>query len=420
LDRPSNLHLPSLAQLALSLVVIAVLWGLAFSTLALGMIGLMTGSQAFGDPVSIFLLGGALAVTGLLVLPSIYYPLMRILGRQAFDSRPLLSRLKPGLWIIALPPVILLGHLVVTQDVLAWLLLPPLHVLAVGIPTAWMLYLALQKLPTGSSQRMWGVFDSGLTLAPFLIMLFEVLAALGFLMLFVVYLVSRPELVDALMEISTRLREVESPELAIQILSPILSNPLVIGSLVLFGALIVPLVEELFKPIGVWLLAGRRLTPAAGFAAGALSGAGYGFIESLLLSGNAQDWTAVVLARIGTSAVHILTTGLVGWALVQAWQRRRYLRLLMAYTCSVLIHGLWNGLTLTFSFEMLAQVQDLPLRLGFIRPLGTIAPLGLALLAMGCFLGLIGANRLLRSDQADRLPPPRPELAQSPSGESML
>ncbi len=121
------------------------------------------------------------------------------------------------------------------------------------------------------------------------------------------------------------------------------------------------MIEEALKPIGVWLLFGRRLTPAAGFAAGALSGAGYALIESLALTSSGEAWSSLVLARTGTSAVHILTAGLTGWALVLAWQKRRFLPLLLAYLCAVMIHGLWNGLTLMYSFNLLINYDGVVL-----------------------------------------------------------
>ncbi len=66
-----------------------------------------------------------------------------------------------------------------------------------------------------------------------------------------------------------------------------------------------------------------------------------------------------MLARTGTSAVHILTAGLTGWALALTWQKRRFLPLLLAYLCSVMIHGLWNGLTLMYSFNLLVTTTEI-------------------------------------------------------------
>jgi len=398
LNQP-RVHWPSVAQFALSLLAIAVLWGLSFTAMAWAFFDLIARGSTSDETLLVFMTAIPLAACGLLVLPSVYHPLVRIMARKGVDSRTVLRKLHLEWWILALPVVILVGHVIAERTTAAWLLLPPFHLLAIGIPTAWMLYLAIHKLPKGSAQRMWGVFDSGLTLAPFLIMLFEILIAVGFLVLFVLYLAIRPELTEKLQELSVQLRDAGSPEAAIKLLGPVLAHPLVIASVILFGAVLVPMVEEIFKPIGVWLLVGRKMTPAAGFAAGALSGAGYGFIESLVLSNSGQGWSALVLARIGTSSVHILTSALTGWALVQAWQRRRFLRLGLAYLCAILIHGLWNGLTLLYSYQILESAEGLPLRIPLIGAFGSVAPFALILLASGCFFGLIAANRALRRSE---------------------
>ena len=104
---------------------------------------------------------------------------------------------------------------------------------------------------------------------------------------------------------------------------------------------------------GCWQ--GEKFHPPRALLPGALCGAGYGFIESLTLSSSGDTWTALVIARIGTSGVHILTTALTGWAIVQIWQGKRYGRFLLAYLCAVLIHGSWNSLTVLYSFKALAS-----------------------------------------------------------------
>jgi hypothetical protein len=391
-----TIHLPSVAQLALAVLVISTLWSSALAMLGWGFAGLLSAGQTNTDPVMGFMVGVSLALLGFLMLPSAYYAMMRILGKPALNSRVLLSRLKPGIWIFALPFVIAVGYLVSKVESITWLFLPAMHVLAVGIPVAWMLYLTIRRLPVGSSQRMWGVFTSGMSLAPFLIMICELLAGLGFVLIFAIYLATQPEVINRLVELGAQLEGVVSEEVVFEILAPFLVNPIVIGMAVVFGAVVVPLIEEVLKPLGVWLLVGRKISPAAGFAAGALSGAGYGFFESLLLSNSTQDWTMLVIARIGTTSVHILTAALMGWALVQAWRGKKVLRLGMVYLCAVTIHGLWNGLTILFSFRALAESQGQPLNMPFIEAAGGIAPMGLSLQAAGCFVLLLLFNRELR------------------------
>jgi RsiW-degrading membrane proteinase PrsW (M82 family) len=187
-----------------------------------------------------------------------------------------------------------------------------------------------------------------------------------------------------------------SPELLMRMLAPYLSDPRVIFAAFTFGAVIVPLIEEALKPLGVWLLAGSHLTPAEGFTAGVLCGAGYALIESLLLSSNGgTEWVSLAFARIGTGVVHILTSGLTGWGLASAWAENRYLRLGVAYLGAVMIHGLWNGLTVLMVTAGLSQVLGQTVE----QPLaeaGEWAPYGLIALALLGLAALIWANWRLR------------------------
>ena len=107
--------------------------------------------------------------------------------------------------------MILLGHWIAQNSGLAWLFLPPLHLLAVGIPTAWIVYLGIHRLPNGSSRQMWGAFGSGLSIGPALIMILEILAAVGLLIFSVVYLSTKPVMMERITELAFGLGEVDSP-----------------------------------------------------------------------------------------------------------------------------------------------------------------------------------------------------------------
>jgi uncharacterized membrane protein (DUF2068 family) len=93
--------------------------------------------------------------------------------------------------------------------------------------------------------------------------------------------------------------------------------------------------------------------------------------------------------------VHILTTAITGWALVQAWTRRRYLLLGITYLTAVAIHGLWNGLTIYSAFASLAEMKYLPFEMPAMTNLAMIAPFGLLLIGMASLAALILFNRRL-------------------------
>jgi len=179
----------------------------------------------------------------------------------------------------------------------------------------------------------------------------------------------------------------------LELLSQIVNNPTAIFFAVSFFSVIVPLIEEALKPIGVWLLVRRNPTPREGFMAGIISGAGYALFENLGNIVAGSSWSTLVLARIGTSIMHIFTAGLIGYTLALAWKENRYLRLGVAYLLAVVIHGLWNALAI-FSAIAGLNLEDAILP-AYVVPTSMIAMLAMTI---GLFILLILTNRKVRSD----------------------
>jgi RsiW-degrading membrane proteinase PrsW (M82 family) len=86
-------------------------------------------------------------------------------------------------------------------------------------------------------------------------------------------------------------------ERARELILPWLTKPGVIFTVLLYTALFVPAIEELFKPLGVWLLGNKLDSPALGFALGALSGASYALIETIGVSGQGGEWASLLFTR---------------------------------------------------------------------------------------------------------------------------
>ncbi len=107
---------------------------------------------------------------------------------------------------------------------------------------------------------------------------------------------------------------------------PYLSNPAVIATILSYIALIVPLIEELLKPLAVWIFATKIESPAQGFAMGVLCGAAFALIESLNASADGTaTWPFIVGIRAGTGLLHMTTSGLVGWGIVSAVREKHIL-----------------------------------------------------------------------------------------------
>jgi PrsW family intramembrane metalloprotease len=402
----------SVAQFALSALAILFLWGSAATLGALAVSDRLGVVTSLNGTTPATLLAAVSLVTGALLLPSVYFAFRRVIGRPVLQvGGRWLRWLRPTVWIFLLPVVLLLGYWVSIIPGLSWILLPPLHVLAIGLPVYWLVHLAVRGLPLGHPQRLWGVLGSGLLLGPAFILVLEIGALMLYGLIAVLALMSQPQAIDQLNALVQHLQMTPdaAPDLLMNFFQPYLTHPAVVFGAFSFAAVIVPLIEELFKPIGVWLLAGRGLTPAAGFAAGAISGAGYALFESLSLTADGASWVFIVVARFGTDIIHILTAGLTGWALVLAWRERRYLRLAVTYLCAVAIHGLWNGVTVFSTFAGLAALQGHSANLQLIEQVGAVAPFGLIFLAVGGFAVLLLCNSSLREHPLQPVSPVQPE-----------
>jgi hypothetical protein len=383
------LHWPSILQFVSSVLTLFGLWGSALGLVVIGLIESSEASHAF------YLMAAGLILSGFLVLPSLVFSGLRLAGRPVKGGLHF-GLFRPTLLIFLLPLILLAGNWSTNQTGIGRLILPVVHVLAIGLPVWWIAYLALRNLPLGSLQRRWGVFTSGLILGPVLILVLETLALIVFGMIAVLVITTHPDLLNEWLHLSGNLRGLQtSPQEALDVLGPVMNRPGVLYAVLAFGAGVVPLIEEIIKPVGVWLLAGRSLSPAAGFAAGALSGAGYALFESLALSSSTNDWLYLVVARIGTAAVHILTSALTGWALVLAWREKRYLRLGAVYLLAVLIHASWNALSLMASFGAFTDGSVENFLAPFLGWLNENVSYGLGLLTIASFTALIWANHRL-------------------------
>jgi hypothetical protein len=394
---PTPIHWPSVAQFGLSLFAILGLWGTAVSSAFLGLVTHF--DRARSGPASdlpMMLIAGSLACMGVLLLPSAGFALARLIGHPMHSAPAVFRLLRPTWLIFLLPLVLLAGYFVSRSQSLAWLLLPPLHVLAVGLPVAWVAFVGRLGLPDVSPQRTWGIFAAGLALAPGLIVVLEVGAILAVIILLILFFALRPDLSQEMIALAQRLSSSSaSPTALARTLGPYLFRPPVILAILSFWAGVVPLIEEAFKPIGVWLLAGKALTPAQGLAAGVLSGAGYAMFESLFLGSSSPNWTAVIVARMGTGIIHIFTTALTGWALASAWGHGRYGRLAVAYLVAVLTHAVWNSVAMLEVFKTFAEngldQQSTLARL--VLGLGAASPYILVGLALAVFGALVLLNR---------------------------
>lgn len=401
MKRSSN-HLPSFLSSLLFIVGGLLLFGMAMLMGITALAALFTGTGV-SPQQTIFLV--AFGFEGVLLSAAAVFALQKYRQKPGADREVSFSP-SVGMIIILIAIAglaILAGYLIAGTDILNWLFLPVLTLPAVVLPLGVLLALAAQNLPLGPRWQTWTVLGLAMTLGPFLLFAQEILLAIFLFIGAVVYVMSQPGLVFELQQISEQIIVLgPQSEAALEILVPLLTRPGVMAVTLLYIAILVPAIEEIFKPIGVWLFAGKLDSQAQGFALGALSGAGYALIETIGVSGQQTgEWASLLASRIGTGLLHITTSALMGAAIVLAIRDRRYLRLLGTYLLAVFLHGAWNALAMLFTFSTLAQEFEQPGTLGTFQPVATGA---LAILAVGLFLILIWTNRRLRKTIPAGLP----------------
>jgi fumarate reductase subunit C len=326
-----------------------------------------------------------------------------VLSIRHLSGRAEVALTIPHRWLVAtiavalVIPLILFGQSLADQNTrLSALLLPPLQLVVVAVPVWWVLEIGRNGLRSGGAGRSWGIASVGMLITMPLIIILEGLTIVIGLILGFSWLSAHPQ---AFQEIQTIFRALSgsgiSSSQASQMLGPIINQPGIIFAFFLYLSVIGPLIEETFKPLAIWLLAGRGLTPTQGFTGGMLCGATFAMLESLsnIYPGLGPEWGSTVAVRVVAALLHVTFSGLVGWGLVLAWQRRKYLQLGGLYLLAVMLHGLWNGVSLLSGLAPLLNAAQY----GALEWLGRLANVFMVVLAVIILALLLGVNRYLRT-----------------------
>ena len=289
---------------------------------------------------------GMLFCAGLL-LPVLVYTVKRLKGQEI-----LLLTIPPvkvwqgavlfATWVL----VVVIGTVLARLFVYGWAGAALLFLLGISLPILSMVWISTGGLPGGSRQRLWSVFGFGMLGATVLAMLLEFMVIGMAALVIGVVVVAHPELRSVIDQIKTLVTNASTGnmEALLTVLAPYISNPLVILSILVFAAVLAPLIEEAIKPAVIWFLGKHLGSPAEGFGLGALCGAGFALLEGLMAASSlSQMWGFGLAGRAAASLMHITSSGLMGWAIASAQLEKRYGRLALIYLLAVSIHGLWNG-----------------------------------------------------------------------------
>ena len=352
-----------------------------------------------GNPVGEIIVAFSFGFNTVLLGLCAWFVLQKNLGRGSADQ-PL--RFPFALWhIAALLGVMFLGALIgglitLTEMVwLGWLTLPLLTVLVI-VPPIWLLFgIGSHGLDAGPRWRFFSVFGLSLTLAPFLMIALEMVVLVAGIVAVSVYIaLFQPDIVLELAELPFLLESGADEEALLSLLAPYIANPYVITAALGYIAVLVPLIEELLKPLAVWLFGKQLGSPAQGFVLGMLSGAAFALFESLNASADGSSgWAVIVSVRAGTSILHIAASGLVGWGIASAFTEKRYGRLIAAYLTAVLVHGVWNAAAVGTGISAIGDSIGRPEWLYAYAP---ALVCGMLVMGVGMVAVLIASNRKLK------------------------
>jgi hypothetical protein len=311
---------------------------------------------------------------------------------QGQESPPFQPRRVGVLGVLFLVAIIFLGHAVLGRGMLTLFAFPPLHVAAAVLPALIVLAFVGQGLGRVTRRRDVVLqLGSGAFLSTTLAFTFELLVILGLLVLAIVAVAAQPGGLERIQDLATTLQDptwLQDPDQW----APLIRSPFILIPALLVFAVLIPIIEEAVKTMGVGLMGYRRPTLAQAFLWGLAGGAGFALAEALFNSVAGLDsWAAIISLRIGATLLHCFTGALMGLAWYAILAQRRWGRALGLYAASVGFHGLWNAIAAGMAVATLgvsgAEPGDLgPLRNGsanaalllLILILTTVAALGLA------------------------------------------
>ena len=351
----------SIFQLVFSLFVFLFFLGSAIFSAQLR-VGLVPAMAPELQETMLWAYTAALFVLALLCLPSVISSLSAASGgnppRWQSASMPALNWLPVVLFVLTL----LIRLVILPEDPTPGFLSAGLTALAVVLPALWFLRLGAGSQWGKNPKRNSGLFTFSLSFTTYFILILEMVLFFAVVVGVLAALARNPQMMEVLENLLPLLEGANlPPEELIELLAPLLSTPSIFIGILLLVALVIPMIEEAFKTLGVWLLKGRGISPAEGFVAGMFSGAGFALVEGLLnsaavASSTSTDWLGFVVGRLGGTLLHIFNGGLLGWAMANAWQGKKPAKVVGIYFLTVLLHGIWNGLaTLELSPQVIAS-----------------------------------------------------------------
>jgi hypothetical protein len=305
-------------------------------------------------------------------IPALISAVFHLQGRSMPGLKPSTQRIiRVALivvWILSILGVLLISRFQALNLITSLLIIP-----LVLVPILFFFWIGARNLSLGNRPRVWGAVAFNFSIMMPVVLLAELVLLFFIFIIAAVWLAGQPELLSQIMmyadQISNGLME---PLEAEQLITDLISRPIFLNGSILVVAILVPLLEELFKPMAIWFLAGKHLTPSQGFVGGLIGGACFAMLESLGAVGipAESEWLMLLFGRTGTGLLHVTLSGLVGWGFASAFYNRNWGRAIATYLGAVTIHGLWNFFALLSGIVPILPISEemnnLPVLLGQI------------------------------------------------------
>lgn len=339
-----------------------------------------------------------IAVAFILALISAVFHLQ---GRSMPALRPSTQRIIQValivVWIASILGVMLISRFQALNLITSLLIIP-----LVLVPILFFFWIGARNLSLGNRPRVWGAVSFNFAIMMPVVLLAELVLFFFIFMMAAVWLAGQPELLSQIMMYAEQISNgLMDPLEAEQLITDLVSHPIFLNSSILVVAVLVPLLEELFKPMAIWFLAGKRLTPSQGFVGGLIGGACFAMLESLGAVGipAESEWLILLFGRTGTGLLHVTLTGIVGWGFASAFYNHNWRRAIVTYLGAVTIHGLWNFFALLSGIVPILPISEemnnLPVLLGQMGVFVLVA-----LFVMNLVL-LFSVNRQLQTQPVD-------------------
>lgn len=336
---------------------------------------------------------------GLLMVPSLVLSIRKLRGKEPAARQLSLFR-QANYALIAWAIILAAGYFLNKTESNPYLL-SAITVFSVAIPIWWLIEFSRRGLSRPSAIKEWGTFTVGLTAAPLIIILLEMSLVVLVSLLVMILLGIQPGVLTKISSLVAALRSSQagSMDSLDQLLWDLSHNTTFAIALFLVIGLIAPFIEEVFKPMAVWISKGKSLKPSEGFALGLISGGAFTLLESagLVIQITAQDWISAVLLRAATGMLHIGMSGLVGYGIVKARSEHNWGTAILYTLGATALHGLWNSMAIINGYYSTPLTGSGGLSLSFLSIL-SVAVMVLDFMAVLTITLRLGAK--LRKEQA--------------------